>query len=151
MRSAIVAILALVIAAPALAAEGKGKLPTGQYVDISPVALPIIENGRLINFVFVTLRLDLNPSANAVALRDKEPYFRDALVHTAFRTPFNAVGSYTTVDVPALKARMMSEAALIAGPGAVRSVELIGEPQPKRVSGLPRPKGSPAPSRPPIP
>ena len=154
MRLITLALAAFLIVTPAVAADkekDKGKQPAGQYVDISPVALPIIENGKLINFVFVTLRLNLVPSANAVGLRDREPYFRDALVHTAFRQPFNAPGSYTTVDVAALKSRMLGEAARIAGPGVVKSVELIGEPQPKRISGLPRPKGAPAPQRAPIP
>lgn len=151
MRTLLAAALAVLIAAPALAAEKKGETPAGQYVDISPVALPIIEQGRLLNFVFVTLRLNIAPSANAVALRDKEPYFRDALVHTAYRQPFNLPGSYITVDVKALKARMMGEAARIAGPGVVTSVDLVGEPQPKRRSGLPAPKGSAGSQRAPIP
>jgi hypothetical protein len=139
-------------AAPALAGEPeKPKGAAGQYVDVSAVALPIVENGRLINFVFVTLRLDLVSSANAVALRDKEPYFRDALVHTAYRQPFNLAGSYIAVDVRALKARMMVEAARIVGPGVVTGVELVGEPQPKRVTGLPRPPAAAAGPRAPIP
>ena len=134
MRSAIVAILALVIAAPALAAEGKGKLPTGQYVDISPVALPIIENGRLINFVFVTLRLDLNPSANAVALRDKEPYFRDALVRAAHRMPFVRPGDFNLLDEGKLKAAMYREAVAIAGPGKIKSVAVLSQTAQHRVA-----------------
>ena len=152
MRRLAPAFLVLMLAAPVHAAEDKAKAAAGQYVDIAPVALPIVDQGRLINFVFVTLRLNLGPGANAVSLRDKEPYFRDALVHTAWRRPFTVPGSYTKVDVPALKARMLDEAARIAGPRVVASVELIGEPQPKRVSGLPRPQGAtPAPSRAPIP
>jgi hypothetical protein len=46
---------------------------------------------------------------------------------------------------------MMEEATRIAGPGAIASVDLVGEPQPKRVTGLPRPKGAAAPERAPIP
>lgn len=151
MRKLIAALLAIVVAGPALAAEKKGEAPAGQYVDVSPVALPIIEQGRLINFVFVTLRLNLAPSANAVALRDKEPWFRDALVHTAYRQPFSVAGSYVAVDIKALKARMMVEAAKIAGPGVVISVDLVGEPQPKRRSGFPSANGAQPSQRAPIP
>ena len=59
--------------------------------------------------------------------------------------------NYATIDVPALKSRMIVEAAKIAGPGVVTSVELIGEPQPKRITGLPRPKGAPQENHDPIP
>lgn len=155
MRAFLAVLLCLTLATPALAADDKGKdkdkKSDGNYVNISPVALPIVVKGQLINFVFVTVRLNLKPSANVTALRDKEPYFRDALVRTAYRTPFVLPTSYTQVDVPALKARMMVEATRIAGPGAIASVELVGEPQAKRVTGLPRPNAAPAPDRAPIP
>jgi len=153
MRAFIACLLSVIIALPALAADekGKDKKVDGQYVNISPVALPIIVNGQLINFVFVTVRLNLTPSANVSALRDKEPFFRDALVHTAYRQPFVVPTNYTQIDVAGLKARMMGEAKRIAGPGAIASVEIVGEPQPKRVVGLPRPRSAPAPERAPIP
>ena len=147
------------LAGPAFAAEPKdkdakgkdGDKNEGQFVNISPVALPVIVDGRLINFVFVTVRLNLAPFANAAAMRDKEPYFRDALMRTAYRQPFVVPTNYATIDVPALKSRMIGEAAKVAGPGVVTSVELIGEPQPKRVTGLPRPKGAPHENHDPIP
>lgn len=143
------------LASPARAAEDKAKDKdkgaAGQYVDISPVALPIIVDGQLINFVFVSVRLDLAGSVNMTGVRDKEPFFRDALIRTAYRQPFVLPTSYTQIDVPALKARMMGEAARIVGPGVVSSVELLGDPQPKKVTGLPRPKGAPAETRSPIP
>lgn len=148
-------LLAAMTAAPASAGEAKkdekGKGSDGQYVNLSPVALPVIADNRLINFVFVTVRLNLTPSANASAQRDREPYFRDALVRTAYRQPFTVPTNYAQIDVKALKARMMGEAARIAGPGVIASVEIIGEPQPKKLYGLPRPKGAPAPERAPIP
>lgn len=146
-------LIGLAIATTALAGESKekGKDAAGQYVDVSPVALPIIVDGRLINYVFVSLRLNLAASASAPGIRDKEPFFRDALIHTAYRQPFVVPTNYTQVDVKALKARMMGEAALIVGPGVVTSVEIRGEPQAKRITGLPRPKGAPAAERAPIP
>ncbi len=155
MRPILISLLALAAAGSAFAGEkkdDKDKKPESPAVSISPVALPVIVDGQLINFVFVTVKLNLTPSANIAALRDKEPFFRDALVHTAYREPFTLSTSYVTVDVPALKRRMMAEATRIAGPGAIASVEVVGDPQPKRVSGLPRPKGlGPAPARAPIP
>ena len=146
----IFALLAFVLlATPALAAEDK-KAPEGNYVDVSPVALPIVADGVLINFVFVQLRLNLTPRADMTKLREKEPYFRDALVRMAYRTPFVRPDSYIKIDEKALTSRMMAEATRIAGPGAILNVQIQGEPQAKRITGLPKPHSAPA-ERAPIP
>jgi len=152
MRTILTGLVCLLLSSPAMAAENKSKEAVDvQFVNISPVALPIVVNGQLVNFVFVSLKLNLAPSVSVGSVRDKEPYFRDALVRTAYRQPFVVPTNYTQIDVPALKSRMMAEAARIAGPGVVVSVELVGEPQPKRTMGLPKPKAAPAPVRAPIP
>jgi hypothetical protein len=119
-----------------------------QFVDVSPVAAPIVLHGRLINYVFVSLRLHLAPNADAIHLRDEEPYFRDALVRIAHRRPFVKPGDYTHVDEGALKAAMLEASARIAGPGMVRSVDILSA-QPQKVSGLPH--DAPTVDRAPIP
>ncbi|HSV03371.1 MAG TPA: hypothetical protein VLI41_09210 [Phenylobacterium sp.] len=119
----IAAALLLSFAAPAAAAPAQ----VGQYVDILPVGLPVVAQGRLVNYVFVYLRLNLAPAADALRLRDKEPYFRDALVRSAHRTPFGAPGDVNRIDEPRLCAAMMREAAAIAGPGVVRSVVVTSQ------------------------
>ena len=81
---------ALIFSAPcAQASEPKAeKTEVGQYVDLSPVAMPIVVRGALVNYVFVYVRINLTSGANSVKLREKEPFFRDALVRAGHRTPF---------------------------------------------------------------
>jgi len=110
-------------AAPAGAADA----PVGQYVEVQPVGLPIVVRGQLVNYVFVYVRLNLAPGADAVRLRDKEPYFRDALVRSAHRTPFVVPGDLNRIDEARLSATMMREAAAIVGPRAVRSVVVTSQ------------------------
>jgi hypothetical protein len=119
------AVLAL-IAAPAVAAD-KPPEPSDQSVKLSTLALPIVVEGRVLNYVFVTVKVDLTPSANAVALRDKEPAFRDALVRDAYRTPFVVAGNYNKLDEVRLKAVFIRDAATIAGPGQVRGIEVLNQ------------------------
>ena len=79
------------LARSALSAEDEkkdGKVDAGQYVELQPVGLPIVSGGRLVNYVFVYVRINLTSSANASRLREKEPFFRDAMVRAAHRTPF---------------------------------------------------------------
>ncbi len=40
---------------------------------LSPVALPIVWNGQVVNYVFVTAKVMLTWHADEFALRDKEP------------------------------------------------------------------------------
>lgn len=134
LRRALFALPLAFAAAPAAqAAEGKkeGGGEVGQYVDLQPVGLPIVAKGQLVNYVFVYIRLNLTSSANAAKLREREPYFRDALVRAAHRTPFTLAGDYTKVDEPRLTAAMFREASAITGPGQIRSVVVTSQ-QPRR-------------------
>lgn len=126
---AIALTAALVLSvSPALASEPAKKADeSGQFVSISPVGLPVILNGKVINYIFVTVRVELAPSANAAKLREREPYFRDALVRAGNRTPFTNTSNYTQIDEAKLKAALMRDAPAIAGPGAVKSVTVVSQ------------------------
>jgi hypothetical protein len=152
MRILTLLFIGLLAASPALAADKpKGKdgkdAPDGQYVNLSPVAVPIVLKGQLINYIFVTLRLNVAPFTDASKLRDREPYFRDAFVRVAHRTPFVKPGDYSHVNEAALKSAMMAESARIAGPGVVTSVDIVSA-QAQRLTGLPRDEGPPPPRAP---
>jgi hypothetical protein len=131
--------LALMFAfvASSVAAEEKTKEDGGNNVSISPVALPIVVDGKLVNYVFVTVRLDLAPLTNSTKLREKEPYFRDALVRAGHRDPFTLRSDLTRIDEAKLKAVMLRESAAIAGPGVVRAVVIVSQaPKTRRVPQL---------------
>jgi len=138
LAAAALAILAL---APVrlFAAEGVRPKGAGQYVDITPVGVPVVVDGRLVNYVFVDVRVNLTASADSPKLREREPYFRDALVRLAHRTPFTRYDDFTRVDETRLKAAVFAASVAIAGPGAVRSVDILSQTPQKR-SGLPKPK-----------
>lgn len=145
-RALISALPTLLMAGVAHAAEekpDKEKKEVGQYVDLSPVALPVVVRGMLVNYIFVTVRVVLTSQANAAKWRAKEPYFRDALVRAGHRTPFTRNDSYILLDEAKLKATMMREAIAIAGARDVASIT-VGKQTPKRTSGLPKPPGAPA-------
>lgn len=138
-RAAATTAVLLAIAGQALAAETAApKTPDGQYVDLAPVALPIVVEGQLINYVFVSTRLQLSASADAAKLRAKEPFFRDALVRAAHKTPFTNPSDYTKVDVPRLQAVLLREATAIAGGKGIKAAVVTSQ-TPKRRLGLPKP------------
>ncbi|NEX92080.1 hypothetical protein [Caulobacter sp. 17J65-9] len=134
---AVTLVAASSVAAVASASETAEKKPEGQYVDLSPTALPVIEGGRLRNYVFVAIRVVLTPRADPVVLKAKEPYFRDALVRAAHRTPFTVADDLTRLDEAKLKASLMRDAAAIAGPGQIQAVEILNQ-TPRRRTGFDR-------------
>jgi len=110
----------------------EGDAPVGQYVDLAPIALPVLDGRKLKNYVFVSLRLNLAQRADPQKWRDKEPYFRDALVRAAHRAGLNAPSEWSQLDEARLKALMKAEAAKITGPGVVASVTLNNPQAPQR-------------------
>ena len=124
------ALLALVsapalVCAPAWAGDSSNAPQAENAIALSPVALPIVVDGHLANYVFVSVKIWLTPQADLFTLRDKEPYFRDALVRAAHRTPFVIKNDYNHVDVAKLTASLQRDAIAIVGPGLIRSVQVV--------------------------
>ncbi len=128
--------LAALSASPALADTPAPALD--ESVTLATVALPVVFDGELVNYVFVSVKLMLTPSADALALRDKEPYFRDALVRAGHRTPFVRAGDYNHLDEGRLKASLYHEAVAIVGPGKIAGVVVLSQTAQHRVAA-PRP------------
>jgi len=140
LRRAFVSALPLtLLAGPGLAAGGAPaeKAATGQHVDISPVALPVVVRGLVVNYVFVAVRLNLSQVANIQKLREREPFFRDALVRAGHRTPFTRNDDYLSLDVDRLKAVMLKEAVRLGGKD-IQSVSVMSQTA-KRRTGVPKP------------
>lgn len=127
-----VLILSLPLLLLAGAAQAEEKPQTvGQYVDLQPVALPIVVNGQLVNYVFVYVRVNL--TGDVSRLRSKEPFFRDVLVREAYRTPFVVPGDWEKVDERKLTAVMLRDARAIVGAEAVSSVVVTSQSPQRRV------------------
>lgn len=142
LSAILLATASLTLAAPAFADEGGKPKPGGQYVDLAPLALPVVVDGRVVNYVFVSIRVNLSASANGPKLQEREPYFRDALVRAGHRAPFTRYDDYTRLDDDKLRAAMFTASVAIAGPGQVTSITILSETA-KQHSGLPRPRIAP--------
>lgn len=139
MRRALIALTVLALSTPALAAEGKKEgEAVGQFIDLVPLALPIVADGMVKNYIFLRVRVNLTKNADAPKMRDKEPYLRDALIHAGYRTPFTRKDSYLKVDDAKLSASLAKDAAMILGPGKVASVQIMSQ-DPQRISGVGHP------------
>ena len=123
------------LSAVAVPARAEDAPSGGQSLSMPGVGLPIITEGRLRNYVFVSLRLHLGRGQTAEQMRAKEPYLRDALTRAAYRTPFTVAGDWNVIDTAALSASLMRSAATLAGRGAVTRVEVVSQ-APRRRTGV---------------
>jgi hypothetical protein len=126
-------LLLALAAAPAQAAEES----SAQTIQMETVALPVIVNGQLLNYVFVSIRLDLMPKADGAAVRGKEQFFRDDLVRTGHRTPFTRFDDYTKIDEAKVRAEIMRAAPGIVGAGVVKTA-VITKQVSQKMLGTPR-------------
>jgi len=110
--------------------------PTGgATLNIAGVGLPIIVDGRVRNYVFVTVQLTLGAGQTPDTLRAKEPYYRDALVKAAHVTPFVLANDWTQVDRAAISAMLMRVAPRISGAGSIARAEVALQ-TPRRRTGM---------------
>jgi hypothetical protein len=117
-------LIAVAPVQPVLAAADKDKI-AAQTIALEAIALPVIVDGQLINYVFCSIRLDLYPNADGAKVRAKEEYFRDDLVRMGHRSPFTRKDDYTKVDEPRVRAEIMRIAPNLVGPGVIRSATII--------------------------
>ena len=128
-------VAASTTASTALAGEKKGGSTEAPALNIAGLGLPIIAGGRIRNYVFVTLRLTLGGGATPEQMRAKEPFFRDALVKAAHRTPFVVATDWTIVNSAAVCASVMRMAPGIAGAGKIARAEVLLQ-TPRRRTGV---------------
>ena len=127
MRPAVVALALALLGSAALgpAARGAEEPPkSAPTVAMEAVALPIIVDGQLINYVFCSIRLDLAANADGSKVRAKEQFFRDDLVRAGHRTPYTRLDDYTHIDEAKVRAEIMRFAPTVVGPGVVRTITI---------------------------
>jgi hypothetical protein len=137
-------VLGLLIAVapvqPVLAADPQ---PAPQTIALEAVALPIIVDGQLLNYVFCSIRLDLYPNADGAKVRAKEEYFRDDLVRMGHRSPFTRKDDYTKVDEARVRAEILRVAPSLVGPGVIRSATITKQTSQKLMTLPPSDQGHP--------
>ena len=129
-RALLLAPLALLAATPALAngpkkKEGEGEAKTDPVIKLQSMALPIIVDGRLVNYVFIQSSITLKPEILVTVFEGKEPMLRDAIVREAHSKPFMRPDSYVALDEVRLKASILRETNRLIGPGKVAMVTIV--------------------------
>lgn len=132
--AALAGAVATAAAAPAVASSSKTPAEA-PALSLPGLGLPVIADGRVRNYVFVSLKLYIGAGKTLEQMRLKEAFFRDALVKAAHRTPFTVPGDWTRLDEGRLSAALMAAANGISGRGSVSRVEILNQ-APRRRAGM---------------
>ncbi|PIB97046.1 hypothetical protein [Caulobacter sp. X] len=127
-RRFLLSLVVATMAGPALANAEKKKEGEGQALDptykLGSMTIPIIANGRIVNYVFVALTLRLTSGADVEGFKAQEPALRDAIMRAAYRTPFVRQDTWQEVDGPRLQAFVLGQCAVLFGKGKVAAVDI---------------------------
>ena len=130
LLAAVLGVCSIGAAGPALAnAKKEKKEGEGQALDptykLGSMSIPIIANGRIVNYVFVAMNLKLTSGTEVQSFKNQEPALRDAIVRAAYKTPFTRADTWKEVDGPRLTGFVLGQCALLFGKGKVASVEIV--------------------------
>lgn len=150
-RRLLLAAVIAVAATPVWASDKKEKKEgEGQALDptykLGSMTIPIIVNGRIVNYIFVAMTLKLASGTEVESFKGKEPELRDAIVKAAYKTPFVRPDTWKEVDGPKLTGFVKKQCDALFGKGKVASVEIVKQ-IPRQQLMPPKPRTAPA-SRP---
>jgi len=124
MRRICLALVLLVLSAPAFAAAKEG-LP-GTNVEMPYLMAPMTgADGKLSGYAYVSTRLTATSDVAALAVRDKIAFIQDAFVRDVNLAGVTKADDPTTVDGPALQARLLADASRVMGAGKVVSIVIV--------------------------
>jgi hypothetical protein len=136
---------------PAYAAGEKKPAASGDTdvnlrLDLSGMGLPILREGRVVNFVFIRARIVLKPGMTRSDIEAREPFIREALVRSAYRSPLNAPNDFMALDPKVFDAMLLREARAVFGAKNVSSATLRDQKAQKLVYAPPAGTGKPTPA-----
>lgn len=124
MRKALALLFVLVGVTTAFAAQPADKSATEaatNNVEMLPVIAPIVIDGKLTGYFYISCKLVASSQSSAKAIRDKVPFIQDAFVRDVNIRPI-AVMDAEKVDRVALGNHMMEDARALVGAGTVTGI-----------------------------
>ena len=117
MRFLVILAAALLIAAPAFAAEKAGD--PGTNVEMPFLIAPMTKDDRLLGYTYISSKLVASSQSAALEIRDKIAFIQDAFVRDVNAAPVSLAADPTAVDAKALAARLVADARKVVGASKV--------------------------------
>ena len=107
------------------AAKAKEEADSNRTIDIQSVPAPIFANGKLNNYIFLTVKLEMAKGQNVLRQREQVHFVRDALVRNLHKTSVGKAGKSDELDEALAIQIVRASAAKVFGEKAVASVSIV--------------------------
>jgi hypothetical protein len=132
--AALAVCLTIADGAPVLAAEAakaekaedsKGeKKPAPPTVSMPMLVAPVMVNGQMAKYVYLSVTLDLADEADKRVMLEKIPYIQDAFLREVHGATIALGEDPEVLDEDGLQRRLLAVCAKVAGPDIVKKIEL---------------------------
>lgn len=105
-------------------AESEKDVPVGpQFVDIGPITVPILREGRIYQYVRVTVKLETKDAADAKQITDRMPSLNDAYLSSLYGAFYNSRDmDGSLINLERLKARLANANERVLPPNLVQNI-----------------------------
>ncbi|MBU6371535.1 MAG: hypothetical protein KJS97_02320 [Alphaproteobacteria bacterium] len=124
---ALASLAPLAVAPPAYAAGGEtkdAKPDAERFIEAEHIITPVLRNGRLTNYLFVTVRVDLPDQGDVWKLRARSHFLRDALLRATHRASLSDAKDERKLDQTAALAAFRAAAVETLGANGVKAVSI---------------------------
>lgn len=97
------------------------RIPT---ISMPALVTPVVVNGALEHYVFLSLTLELTSDEHKNMMLEKIPYLQDAYLREVHRASVAKDNDPKLLDEEGLKDRLMRVSATVVGPGIVKAITL---------------------------
>jgi flagellar basal body-associated protein FliL len=97
------------------------RIPT---ISMPALVTPVVVNGALERYVFLSLTLELTSDEHKNMILEKIPYLQDAYLREVHRASVAKDNDPNLLDEEGLKDRLMRVSATVVGPGIVKAITL---------------------------
>lgn len=70
--------------------EGEGPAASSRSMDAPYLAVPVLRDGQLVNYLFVSIRIEISPQVDLWRTRERAHFLRDALVRASHSTDLSS-------------------------------------------------------------
>jgi hypothetical protein len=134
-RRLFLAALPMGLIATTARASGHGaKAAADPSVRLASIGIPVVRDRQVVNYLFLSVRINLTMTAPEGKLRELEPVFRDTVIRVSHRISFGQADRHDKLDEARFKSVMMPEFVKIAGPGNIKSIDILSQSPKKHLS-----------------
>jgi hypothetical protein len=98
---------------------------SGRTMDAPYLAVPVVREGRLTNYLFVSVRFEIAPSVDLWRTREQAQFLRDALVRVAHANQLALATDPNRLDEPRAIQVFRAAAVQVLGERAVGRVSIV--------------------------